>query len=144
MAWIIKERTLVSGSLKSSSTNFHRLVLGFFFCGRIHDVSEPTRVTAILIGLLLELVNGALVNQIESDHDAATDGRLARIEVTDEHYRTWLLVHVDLDDVQLVNCDFDVLKALSFCLHDFASTVSLLLAARRRERFNGLLLLKLL
>jgi len=89
------------------------LALRLLFLGVVHDVGEPPGVPALLLGLLLELLDGPAVDHAHVVHDGAADGGLARVDVADEHERGGFARGVHLHEVAVL-LDLDVLDLLRF------------------------------
>ena len=83
VAWGVKERDLLCLGLESCANNLYILAPSVLLGVGVHEVGEPTRVTALFFGLLIILLDGAFVNQIEFDHNATTDSGLTRVDVPD-------------------------------------------------------------
>jgi len=111
MAWSIQDSEGLLWSLKAGSSNIDSLSLLLLLLVVVHDVSEPPGVTTLLLGLLLELLDGSLVNESHLVDDLSADGGLTSIDVTDEDQTGWVSLHVNWDAV-LAWLDNDVLDTL--------------------------------
>ena len=62
MARSIKNCVLFRWRVNDGPSDLNGLTFGFLFVRAVHDIGEPPRVTALVLSLLLELLNGALVD----------------------------------------------------------------------------------
>lgn len=62
VTWSIEDRVLLGFGVNNSASHFDSFTLSFFFVGAVHDVSKPPGVTTLVLGLLLELINGTLID----------------------------------------------------------------------------------
>ena len=62
MARCIENCVLFSWRVNDGPSDLNGLTFGFLFVRAVHDIGEPPGVTALILGLLLELLNGALVD----------------------------------------------------------------------------------
>ena len=112
VAWSIKNSVLLLLGVELSTTDFNSLTLGFLVITDIHYVSEPPRVTTLLLGLLLVLLNSSLVYHSVKEHKVAANGGLACVDVTDEDHGAGLSLRIHLLKVSFVDghglefCDF--------------------------------------
>mmetsp|Transcript_69598 Transcript_69598/g.166984 ORF Transcript_69598/g.166984 Transcript_69598/m.166984 type:complete len:318 (-) Transcript_69598:731-1684(-) len=69
-----------------SAANFHRLSFRFLFFIGVHDVGKEPTLAVLVLGLLLVLLNGALIHAVaEVEHIAARRG-LPGIDVSNENH----------------------------------------------------------
>lgn len=99
MAWGIEYRVLFCRSVDTGSSHFNGLTLGLFLIGTIHDVRQPPRVTTLVFGLLLKLLNGSCIDDAHRVDQVTTDGGLSGINVTDEDERSWGACLIDIDNI---------------------------------------------
>ena len=111
MSWGIQDSEGLLLGLEAGSTDIDSLTLLLLLLVVVHDVSEPPRVTALLLGLLLELLDGSLIDETHLVDDLSTDGGLTSINVTDEDQTGWVSLGVDWDAI-LTWGDHDVLDTL--------------------------------
>lgn len=97
--WSINNGECLVIRVKASPSNVNGLSLLHLFLIIIHDVGEPPRVTTLLLGLFLELLDSSLVDEAHLVDDLTTNGGLASVNVTNEDQRCWLLGQVDIDCV---------------------------------------------
>jgi hypothetical protein len=132
VTWGIEQGELLCLSVKCGSSDFNSLALSLFLVRGIHDVSEPPGVTTLVFCLLLELFDDTAVNHAEVGHQSAADSGFSGVDVADKDQRAWLSGGVNLNDVVLVDGNFDVLDSFSLGLLplflDVAFTLVLFLA----------------
>ena len=58
----IENCVLFSWRINDGPSDLNGLTFGFLFIGAVHDIGEPPGVTALVLGLLLELINGTLID----------------------------------------------------------------------------------
>jgi len=110
----VKNCELFSVSSEGCAAYFDSFAFSFLLFSNIHAIGYPPGVTALFLGLLFILGDCALVNATHKNHDLATDGRLAGIDVAYENQTAGMFVGVNFDDIFLVNLYDDVLDDLSF------------------------------
>lgn len=74
MAGGIKDSELLLFSVEGSTANFDSLALSLLLLTNIHAVSEPPRVTTLVLGVFLVLFDHALVHAARQVHHLTTDG----------------------------------------------------------------------
>lgn len=62
MAWSIENCVLFSWRVNDRSSDLNGLTLGFLLVRAVHDIGEPPGITTLVLGLFLELLDGALVD----------------------------------------------------------------------------------
>ena len=62
MARSIKDCVLFSWRVNDRSSDLNRLTFSFLFIRAVHDIGEPPGITALVLSLFLELLDGALVD----------------------------------------------------------------------------------
>mmetsp|Transcript_20823 Transcript_20823/g.25483 ORF Transcript_20823/g.25483 Transcript_20823/m.25483 type:complete len:202 (+) Transcript_20823:1674-2279(+) len=108
MAWGVENCVHFFGSVDDGSAHLDGLTLGLFLVRAIHDIGEPPGVTTLVLGLLLELLNRALVNDTHGVNEVTADGGLASIDVTNENETRWGAGLIDRH-AALIRDDYDVL-----------------------------------
>ena len=76
VTWGIKQSELFRFCLEIGTTDFNSFTFGLLYIRGVHEIGEPPRVTTVLLCLVLELFNGALVDQTHLDHEVPTNSRL--------------------------------------------------------------------
>lgn len=99
MARGIENCVLFSWRVNDRPTDLYGLSFGFLFIRAVHDVGQPPGVTALVLGFLLELFDGALVDYAHRVDQVTANGRLSGVDVTDEDETSGLASLVNIADV---------------------------------------------
>mmetsp|Transcript_33067 Transcript_33067/g.83384 ORF Transcript_33067/g.83384 Transcript_33067/m.83384 type:complete len:389 (-) Transcript_33067:472-1638(-) len=83
------------------ASHLHSLPFGSFLFVGVHDVRHVPRLAVLLLGLLLELLDGPVVYHARLEENLAADGGLAGVHVADE-YQVKVLARVVANVVHTV------------------------------------------
>merc|ERR1719272_608452 len=101
----IKNRKTLVRRLESRATDLDGLTLGLLLLAGVHNVCKEPTLTILVLGLLLVLLDGSIVNAAAKKQNLPASCRLASIDVADENY-VHVQSRVGLFQVALLNLDF--------------------------------------
>ena len=108
----IEQSELFRFGLKIGTTNFNSLTFGLLFITGVHDIGEPPWITTLLLGLLLEPFNRALVDHTHLNHEISTNCWLACVAVTNENNWNWWSCGVNFNTLLFVDNYINILNSV--------------------------------